>query len=105
MTAVAETEREAVVERVAAAIWPGYCASARCSWSRAVIQAEKDDALSKVLVRQTRRRARRAIQALMIGDGQAAGAARMAHAGDHVCGLGPQIAAETFDAMLGEVLL
>jgi hypothetical protein len=99
----AETEREAVVERVAAAIWPGYCASARCSWSRAVAQAD-DDALSKVLVRQTRHRARRAIQALMIGDGQQSGAARMAHAGDNVCGLGPQAAAETFDAMLGEVL-
>lgn len=103
----AEQERSAVLERVAGAIWaaawpPGEMPM---SWAHATIAAQgRHEVQMADMVRSTRDGARAAVAALMIGDNSRPGDVRMAHAGEHVSGLDPRVCAETFDAMLTEVL-
>lgn len=96
----AEQERAAILDRVAMGIWQDSDEGGpTVNWSDAQHLPELRD-----IVEWTRRAARVALVALVIGEHPSAGDMRMAMAGEHVSGLLPHDCMATFDAMIAEVL-
>lgn len=106
MTTTAETERAAILDRVAAAIWAAPDNKHWMDWDTAKAACVNPSVHPQLAhqVETTQREARAAVEALIIGSSPRTGDERIANAGAHVSGLSPVACAETFDAMLSEVL-
>lgn len=102
----AEREREAILDRVAEGIWNAPDHKHWMDWETAKAAASNTASHPQLAyqVETTQREARAAVQALMIGCAPRLGDERIANAGANVSGLSPVACAETFDAMLAEVL-
>jgi hypothetical protein len=105
----AERARCDVINRVCAGIFavhaedmPGYP-----TWQDFVDGAYQNAETNPVMLERVSdivAEARAAIAALMIGDGNKPGDLFLATCGSHISGLAPLAVAETFDAMLNELL-